>query len=124
MKNINKLRLLMLVSACLAVAVSCAKNNGNRDMEEGGTRREVLSGQHGIEKDEEISDSSQPVTYIMRLKDTTLTLYEISGGEETAITAINIDPSYYPSDDIKELNRGVLAYSKEEGFQKLENFAN
>ena len=123
MKNINKIRLLMFLSAVLAVAVSCARNNDEPNMSEKG-RREVLSGQQDIEKDSERSSSPEPATYIMRLEDTTLTLYEISGSEETAVTAISIDPSYYPHDDIVELNRGVLAYSKEEGFARLENYTN
>ncbi len=123
MKNKNKIRLLMLLSACIAVAVSCSRNNDEQNMDEKG-RREVLSGQQGIEKDDEIPDSPEPSTYIMRLEDTALTLYEISGSEETAVTTINIDPSYYPHDDIEELNRGVLAYSKEEGFARLENYTN
>ena len=124
MKITNKIRLLMLLSAVLAVAVSCAKNNGGDDMDEKGSRREVLSGQQDVEKDADATDSTPSAGFIMRLEDTTLTLYEISGGEETAVTAISIDPSYYPSDDIEELNRGVVAYSKEEGFARLENYTN
>ena len=124
MKNINKFRLMMLLSACIVVAISCAKNNDNRDMEENGTRREVLSGHHGIEKGENTHESLQSATYIMRLEDTTLTLYEIADGKENAVAIVNIDTSYYPSDDIKELNKGVVAYSKEEGFARLENYTN
>lgn len=123
MKNVNKIRLLMLLSAVLAVAVSCSRNNDGQDMD-GKGRREVLSGQQDIEKDSEIPDSPDTATYIMRLEDTSLTLYEISGSSETAVTTINIDPSYYPHDDIEALNRGVLAYSKEEGFARLENYTN
>lgn len=124
MKNINKFRLLMLLGATLAIAVSCARNNDDPKIDEKGSRREVLSGQQGIEKDNETSDSKPENSYVMRLEDTSLTLYEITGSEETAITTINIDPSYYPREDIEELNRGVIAYSKEEGFARMENYTN
>lgn len=123
MKNINKLRLLLLLSSCLAITLSCSRNNDG-DMNEKGTRREVLSGQQGIEKDGSSLDSESENSYVMRLEDTSLTLYEISGSVETAITTINIDPSYYPTEDIEELNRGVIAYSKEDGYARMENYTN
>ena len=64
------------------------------------------------------------LTYLMQLDGTTLTLYEISETAKTPVTAISIDPTYYPSEDIKELNKGIIAYSKEEGFAKMENYTN
>ena len=60
----------------------------------------------------------------MRLDGEILTLYEISGGEESPVSAVSVDTSYYPPEDIKELNKGIVAYSKEDGFSKLENFTN
>ena len=83
-----------------------------------------MSGQNGIEEKPELATVPQNTTYVMRLDDITLTLYEVSGNKEIPLTAVNIDPSYYPPDDILELNKGVVAYSKEDGFARMENFSN
>lgn len=108
--------------AILSVIVSCS-GGGRKNMNEPGGKREVMSGKTNIEK-ESPSEDTEPVSYVMRLSGETLTLYEISGEEEIPLTAVNIDPLYYPPDDIKELNKGIVAYSKEEAFGRLENFTN
>mgnify|MGYP003294807357 CR=1 FL=1 len=92
-------------------------------MQEGRGRRQVLSDKKDVE---DIYETPAPLEnpYLMRLENKTLTLYEIKDGEENAVRAINIDPSYYPPEDIKELTQGILAYSKEEGFARMENFTN
>lgn len=123
----KKMRLLIFMSAALATCtliLSCSKNNSSQNLREENDRREVMSGQNDIEENPVPEQESLSASYLMRLEDETLTLYEICGGEETVVTAVNIDPSYYPSDDIKELNKGVVAYSKEDGFARLENFTN
>lgn len=122
----KKLRFILLMSAAftsLALIISCSKNNTPRNAAEN-ERREVMSDKSDVEKDAETALSAQFPTYLMRLSGETLTLYEISGGEESPLSAVYIDPSYYPPEDIKELNKGIVAYSKEDGFAKLENFTN
>ena len=121
----KKLRFIVFLSAaCAACAliISCSKNNEDENANDG--RRQVMSGQNDIEKGPDTAFLLPAPAYIMRLEGETLTLYEISGGEETAVTALLIDTSYYPPEDIKELNKGVVAYSKEEGYKKLENYTN
>lgn len=121
----KKMRFVMMASAVFAtfaLIISCSKNSEPDSDTDG--RREVMSDKSDVEKDA-TSDLLPPASiYIMRLSGETLTLYEISGGEETPVTAINVDTSYYPPEDIKELNKGILAYSKEDGFSKLENYTN
>ena len=121
----KKMRFVMMayaVFATFALIISCSKNSEPDSDTDG--RREVMSDKSDVEKDA-TSDLLPPASiYIMRLSGETLTLYEISGGEETPVTAINVDTSYYPPEDIKELNKGILAYSKEDGFSKLENYTN
>jgi len=123
MKNINKIRLFLLFSATLAVALSCARNNDRNNSDTVDDKRQVMSGQNDVEKDEETVKIPE-YTHIMRLENSTLTLYEMVDGNEVALSSINIDTSYYPPEDIKELNQGIVAYSKEEGFSRLENFTN
>lgn len=123
MKNINKIRLFLLFSATLAVALSCAKNNDRDNSDKTDDKRQVMSGQNDVEKDEN-TEFTPEYTHIMRLEDNTITLYEVVDGNEVALSSVNIDTSYYPPEDIKELNKGVVAYSKEEGFLRLENFTN
>ena len=123
----KKMRFLMFISAAFATCaliISCSKNNSLQNPGEENGRREVMSGQKDIEESPTPVIAAPSPSYLMRLEDETLTLYEITGGEETAVTAVNIDPSYYPPEDIKELNKGVVAYSKEDGFARLENFTN
>ena len=123
----KKMRLFMFLSAIFAactIITSCSKNDETKEPEDDGIKREVMSDQKDIEKAPSPEIYAPPSSYMMRLENTALTLYEITGGEETAVTTINIDPSYYPTEDIKELNRGVIAYSKEDGYARLENYTN
>jgi len=123
----KKLRFIMLASAVFAtfaLVISCSKSQDPEKNDDIDSRREVMSDKSDVEKDMDTALLPPATIYIMRLSGETLTLYEICGGEENPVTAINIDTSYYPPEDIKELNKGILAYSKEEGFSKLENFTN
>lgn len=123
----KKIRYFMLLSAVFAVCTiitSCSKNNEPTEPEDDGSKQEVMSDRNDIEKPLTPTVYAPPSSYMMRLENTALTLYEITGGEETAVTTVNIDPSNYPTEDIKELNRGIIAYSKEDGFAKMENYAN
>lgn len=122
----KKLRFIMLASAVVAtftLILSCSKNQ-EPDIGEKDGRREVMSDKSDVEKDIDTALLPPAPIYIMRLSGETLTLYEISGGEESPVTAVNVDASYYPPEDIKELTKGIVAYSKEDGFSKLENFTN
>lgn len=112
----------LLVIAAAAVACTAGKNN-REEMTEGRGRRQVLSDKKDVEDTYQTPAPSES-PYLMRLENKTLTLYEIKDGEENALRAVNIDPSYYPPEDIKELTQGIIAYSKEEGFARMENFTN
>lgn len=124
MKKLKYFMLLSAAIASIAVIVSCSRENEKKEPSGDSGKREVMSERQDIEKDPTLVLSAPSPTYIMRLEDKILTLYEISGSQEMAVTSITIDPAYFPPDDIKELNKGVLAYSKEDGFAKLENFTN
>ncbi len=123
----KKLRFVMLASAIFAtfaLIVSCSKNQEPDDSQKRDGRREVMLDKNNVEKDTQTALLPPTPIYIMRLDGESLTLYEIAGGEETAVTTVCVDTSYYPPEDIKELNKGIVAYSKEDGFSKLENFTN
>lgn len=123
----KKSRFIILASAIFAtfiLMVSCSKNQEPDDVQKRDGRREVMLDKNDVEKDTQSALLPPAPIYIMRLDGETLTLYEIAGGEENAITAVNVDASYFPPEDIKELNKGIVAYSKEDGFSKLENFTN
>ncbi len=121
----KKTRFLLLpaLAVIAVIAASCMARNNSDEMQEGRGRRQVLSDKKDVEETIQTPAPSEN-PYLMRLENKTLTLYEIKDGEENAVRAINIDPSYYPPEDIKELTRGILAYSKEEGFARMENFTN
>lgn len=106
----------------ILTAVACSGNSDSQMREEKG-RRQVLSDKKNIEYTTP-EPTSDEVSYIIRLENKTLTLYEVLNDEESVVRAINIDPSYYPTEDIKELSNGIPAYSKEEGFLRMENFTN
>ena len=120
MKKLKHFLLFSAIAASLVVMISCSKNPDPKNSKNDDSKRQVMSEQNGIEKD---ILSSGPA-YIMRLEEKNLSLYEISDGEESVISTIVIDPSYYPAEDIKELKAGVVAYSKEDGYLRLENFTN
>lgn len=123
----KRLRYIMFASAVFAtftLLVSCWRNSEPENRKDLDGRREVMSDKGDVEKESDTALLPPASTYIMRLNGEILTLYEISGGEETPVTAIDVDTSYYPPEDIKELNKGIIAYSKEDGFSKLENYTN
>lgn len=109
---------LLLASAAL---YSCSSRD-NREKDSRG-RRQVLS-----DKKSAVIAIPSPVPesapFVMRLNGSKLTLYELAEGNEYELRTVNINPEYYPSEDIKELTAGIPAYSKEEGFLRLENFTN
>ena len=115
------LLLIFTIIATLAATVSCARKNAPEEKQPQSGRRQVLSNKKDVP---DITLEPTQTTYVMRLENTTLTLYELKDGDETVVCAVNIDPSYYPSEDIRELNQGITAYTKEEGFARMENFAN
>lgn len=116
----------ILISAAvtaICITAACARRDNTDEMREERGRRQVLSGKNDVE-DTTPAPQVEETTYLMRLENKTLTLYEIKDGEENAVKAVNIEPSYYPSEDIKELNKGIYAYSKEDGYIRMENFTN
>ena len=122
MKNTRLFVILSIAVIAGAAFSACSKKSPEKPPNDG-NRREVMSDRKDIE-DIPSQISLPGRTYLMQLDGTTLTLYEISGTSKTPVTAIVIDPSYYPSEDIKELNKGIIAYSKEDGFAKMENYSN
>ena len=122
MKNI-RLSVIFSIAVIAGAAFSACSRKSPENPSSGSNRREVMSDRKDIE-DTPSQVSLPGQTYLMQLDGTTLTLYEISGTTKTPVTAIAIDPTYYPSEDIKELNKGIIAYSKEEGFAKMENYTN
>lgn len=116
----------ILISAAvtaICITAACAKRDNTDEMSEESGRRQVLSGKNDVE-DTTPEPETEEITYLMCLENKTLTLYEIKDGEKNVVKSVNIEPSYYPSEDIKELNEGIYAYSKEEGYIRMENFTN
>ena len=122
MKNIRLFAFLSIVLIVSTVFCACYKKSPeNRSSNT--NKRQVMSDKKIVE-DPSLKNAYQYPTYLMELNGTTLTLYEVQNNIRIALSTITIDPSYYPPEDIKELNKGVVAYSKEDGFAKMENFTN
>ena len=119
----KKLHLLLIftVITTLAITASCARKDTPEKKQPQSGRRQVSADKKDVP---DVTLSPTQLSYVMRLENTTLTLYELKDGDESVVCAVNIDPSYYPFEDIQELNRGIPAYTKEEGFARMENFTN
>lgn len=100
---------------------SCGKKKQGRITEEM-MPKTVLN--HRVEAEEEIEEAPKVITYKVILKDKTLSLFEINGEIKKLITAIEINPDFYPQEDIFNLEKGIDAYCLEDGYEILENFAN
>lgn len=123
----KKLHYILIPSAVLiitAVFAACGKKDNSDEGRKSRGQQQVLS--HETDVEETSSPSPYPDTpgFLVRLDQQTLTLYDLSGSEPNVIKTVNIDTSYYPLEDIQSLNKGILAYSKESGFEILENFIN
>ena len=113
---------VLRTAALVLVLASCGnKDNGSVRREE--SRRPVLAEETDIE-DSPMPSPLSAAVYSIKLSNDTLSMYEVSDGNEILVKSIIIDPSYYPPEDISELNAGITAYTKEDGFEILENFAN
>ncbi|MBQ7751467.1 MAG: hypothetical protein IJR79_00650 [Clostridia bacterium] len=66
----------------------------------------------------------QVIHYTVKLSGKTLSLYEVDGEMQKVITSIEINPDFYPKEDIKNLENGITVQYKEDGYEILENFAN
>ena len=53
-----------------------------------------------------------------------MAMYRVDGESKTIIDSMEIEESYYPREDILELTEGITAYTVEEGYRILENYAN
>ena len=120
----EKAKKIIQMTALLIVLASCG-NNDNKNVQKEDSRRPVLSAETDIEETPDSTATPAPApSYCIKLVNNTLSMYEVSGGTEILVKSILIDPSYYPSEDISELEGGITAYTKEDGFEILENFAN
>lgn len=75
---------------------------------------------------EEEAEETAPsvILYTVILSGKALSLYEVNGENKKLITSIEINPEFYPKEDVEKLKRGIEAYCKEDGYEILENFAN
>lgn len=116
MNFIKKLGLL-LCTVIIFFAVSCGRDK--KQPEQGS---QVSINENNVEA--EPTEVPEETYYDVRLENNTLCLYEVRQRGRTLIKSVNIDTSYYPDEDIEELKSGISAYSKESGFEILENFVN
>ena len=75
---------------------------------------------------EEMPQEKTPrvITYTVKLSGKTLSLYETDGELQKVITSMEINPGFYPAEDIKGLEKGITVPCLEDGYEILENFAN
>ena len=73
---------------------------------------------------EETEETPKIIYYKVVLNGTTLSLYEIDGESKKTVTSMEINPEFYPEEDISRLKNGIDAYCREDGYEILENFAN
>lgn len=108
-------RICLYLCAALIFLTSCGKRE-----EEYKTENKVSVNKTDIEEEQ----TDDEVYYDILLEENSLRLYEVRGKGRSLIKTVNIDISYYPDEDISELKSGITAYSKESGFEILENFVN
>lgn len=77
-----------------------------------------------VEESPEPTETASVIYYSIYFEDSALSMYEIDGEKRTLIKSIEINPDYYPPEDIDAFTKGVDCGSKEEGFEILENFSN
>lgn len=116
--------LIPAVILCSAVVFTACREKDNEYRRRTQGQQQVLSNEENIEDTPTISPTPESASFLVRLEGSTLTLYDTLGEEYTVLKTLNIDTSYYSYEDIKELNNGIPAYSKEDGFEILENFTN
>ena len=124
MRKKHYIFLPLFILIIVAVFASCGKKNDSDESRRSRGQKQVLSAQEDVEETPSPSPISDAITHLVRLDGSTLTLYEVNGENYTVVKSLDIDISYYPNEDIQELNTGIFAYSKESGFEILENFAN
>ncbi len=123
----KKLHYILIPSAILIITTifaACSRKDNSDEGRKSRGQQQVLSHETDIEETPSPLPAPQAAGYLVRLENKTLTLYELSESEPSVIKTVNIDTSYYPFDDIQELNKGIFAYSKEGGYEILENFIN
>ncbi len=124
MKKPHNIILPLILLIILCVFAACGRSNNSDDMRKLRGQQQVLSKQDDITDSPSPSSAPKSATFLVRLESSTLTLYDTRDEEPFVIKSININTSYYPPEDISALNAGIGAYSKEEGFEILENFTN
>ena len=112
---------LLLTVSAIAFSGCGRKKEENENAEN--MSRAVLR-QETEETEEETEPAPTVISYSVKLVGKTLSLYEVNGENKKLINSIEINPEFYPSEDIERLRRGVEAYCLEEGYEILENFAN
>ena len=124
MKKIYYALIFTIIFAFCIAFSSCQKENDSEENRKSRGQQQVLLREIHIESSPSPSPSPPAFTFLVRLDNSTLTLFEVSEQGYNAIKSLDIDTSYYPYEDIQELIKGIPAYSKERGFEILENFIN
>lgn len=119
--KINRIFIPMLLVS--AVLLSGCGRKKEKAKTEDVAPKTVLNNQVEVEEEAE-SGTPDVIYYKVILKKNTLFLYEMNGENKKLITSIEINPEYYPSEDIEKLKKGIDASFKEDGYEILENFAN
>lgn len=108
----------ILLAAALLLLAACAKKEHSAEQ----IPAELPAAAR--ETDTEDVHEVPALPYCVKLVNDTLSLYEYADGAEVPVKSITIDTEYYPYDDISALKDGIGAYTKEDGYEILENFAN
>lgn len=112
---------LIILLICTLLPSACGKKKENVKAEQP-IPRTVLS--HRLEEEEIEEEEPKIITYRVILEENMLYLYEVNGEAKKLITKMEINPEFYPAEDISKLKKGIDAYCKEDGYEILENFAN
>lgn len=112
----------MLIFVSLVGAVTAGAMIYFAGEEEGeGVENQVQITERSVE---EQAPTQNPEYFTICLEGEEVILYKVTSGDKIMLDSVKIDKSYYPTDDIEALTRGIVAYNKEEGYKILENFAN
>ncbi|MDD6213612.1 MAG: hypothetical protein PUB42_00205 [Firmicutes bacterium] len=128
--NINKKSIIGISLAALSLTVLFtsyrinSKPTQKPDPKPEENERRPVTNSAEIEEIPEPTETVSIIYYSIYFEDSALSMYEVNGEKRTLIKSIEINPNYYPPEDIYAFTKGINCGSKEEGFEILENFSN
>ena len=119
----DKKYLIPILVVSVLLISGCGKKKNKEKASENTPKAVSETYTEAVQETEEAAEPSV-ITYSVQLSEKTLSLFEIDGQNKKLVTSMEINPEFYPEEDIAKLEQGIEAYCMEDGYEILENFAN